>query len=177
MKHKFSVLVIAHNNLQGEVYEFDNFKEAQVYAKARNELINMLYPKGTLQSLFRPRVVISSLQTLDRLSNSDVPDPAKRANRIRNKKLKQRSNELNEGMIKDIRKKIEEKYMPKIRRNMSKQDLEIVKCYEKAGLAHHLYAALNEENEEKFRNMIQILADDILNNEVMPALCDIGYVF
>lgn len=175
MKHKFSVLVIAHNNLQGEVYEFENFKEAQAYAKARNELINMLYPKGTLQSLFRPRVVISSLQTLNRSSSVDKPDPAKRANR--NKKLWQRCNELNEGMTQDIRKKIETKYLPKIRQKMSKRDLEIIECYEKAGLAQRLYGALNKEDEEHFRESIQILADSILNEEVMPTLCDIGYVF
>lgn len=159
MKEKYSVMVIAHNNLQGEVYEFESFQEARAYAKARSDLINMLYPKGTLQSLLRPRVVISTLNTLKK------------------KKLQRRCNELNEGMVLDIRKKIEENYMPRIRRKMSKRDMEIVDCYEKAGLAHYLYGSLNEEDDDRFRESIQNLADSILNDEVMPVLCDIGYVF
>ena len=152
-------MVIAHNNLQGEIYEFESFHEAQAYAKARNELIDMIYPKGVVKSLFRPRVVISSL------------------NILKKKKNRKRSNELNEAMTNNIRENIKTKYMPNIRKKMSKQDMEIIECYEKAGLAQYLYSALNEEDEDRFRESIQNLADNILNEEVMPTLCDIGYVF
>ena len=162
MKHKFAVLIISNNKLQDEVYEFKSFCDAQAYAKARNEIYDRIYLRGTLNSLFRPKVIISGLYDL---------------NDFKKKNLRRRSNEMSEAMTQDIRKKIEEKYMPKIRQKMSKRDLEIVECYEKAGLAEHLYGALNEENEENFRNSIQVLADSILNEEVMPTLCDIGYVF
>lgn len=159
MKQKYAVMVIEHKGLQGEVYEFDSFQEANRYAKVRRELIDMYYPVGSITNLFRPRVVISPL------------------NDLRKEKKQLRCNELNAKMTNDIQRRMEKTYMRQIRKKLSQRDMEIVNCYEKAGLANSLYNCLTEEDESRFRESVQNLADNILNEEVMPTLCDIGYVF
>lgn len=160
MKQKFSVVIVSGNNIQGEVYEFDSLKEAQEYAKARKELYEMLHgSRSIVDRLLQPRIMISSLCKLEK------------------RKKRQRSNEINERMTGDIQRRMEKTYMRQIRRKNSRQDMDIIKCYEKAGLVHSLYSCLVEEDDERLRETVQTLADNILNDEVLPILSDIGYVF
>lgn len=49
-------------------------------------------------------------------------------------------------------------------------------CYRKAALAYRLYACLNEEDDERLRELIQDLADTNLN-DVVSYLASICYTF
>ena len=159
IKQKYAVMVIGHDGLRGEVYEFDSYQEANAYARERRKLIDMFYPKGSITNLFRPRVVISPL-------NDD----------LKKQKQKLRNNEINALMTGKIQERMEGSYRRHLS-DLSRKGRKIVNCYEKAGLVHSLYNCLIEEDDHHFREAVQNLADDILNNEVMPTLCDIGYVF
>ena len=160
MKQKFSVVIVAGNSIQGEVYEFGTLKEAQEFAKARKELYEMIHGAHSfVDRLLQPRIIISPLCKLEK------------------RKKRQRNNEINERMTGDIQRRMEKAYMRQIRRKNSRQDMDIIKCYEQAGLVHSLYSCLVEEDDERLRESVQTLADNILNDEVMPTLTNIGYVF
>lgn len=162
MKQKFTVVVVSSNGLQGEVYQFDSLEEAEKYAEARRELFDMLNNDSSwfMKNVHKPRIYISTLCELKK-----------------KKKQKQRCNEINEQMTGDIQRKMEHAYMRQIHKRVSQQDMGIIKCYEQAGLAHKLYECLVEEDDERLRETVQNLADEILNEDVMPVLIDIGYQF
>lgn len=158
MNQKYTVIIISANKIEGEVYEFDTLKEAQEYAKARKELYETLYGRKSIASrMLMPDIYISGLHQLKK-------------NKTR------KSNEVNACVTGDIQRRMKKTYMRQIRRNCSRRDSNIIKCYEQAGLAHSLYNCLLED-DERLRESVQTLADNILNDDVLPTLIDIGYVF
>ena len=159
MKQKFSVVIISPRGIEGEVYEFSSAKEAQEFANARKELYEMLYKDSSIfTKALRPRIYISSLCQLK-------------------KKKRQKDNEINEQMTSDILRRMEKTYKRRIRQKNFGYGAEIIKCYEHVELVNHLYSCLVEEDDERLREEVQNLADSIMNEEVMPVLSKIGYIF
>lgn len=163
MANKFSVVIISCNQLEGEVYEFDSFKEANDFANSRRKLYDEYYNNMNFtifHKMTKPKIYVSGLQ------------------RVKKKeKQVQKCNEINEKITGDILDRMEKSYMRQLRRNITVQDMNIIKCYEKSNLLHKLYGCLIEEDEERLRESLQNLTDEILNEEVMPTLIKIGYVF
>lgn len=159
MKQKFSVVIVSPRGLEGEVYEFSSAKEAQEFANARKELYEMLYKDSSIfMKAQRPRIYISSLCQLK-------------------KKKRQKDNEINEWMTSEILRKMKKTYKRRIRQKNFGYGADIVRCYEQAELVNHLYSYLVEEDDDRLREEVQNLADSIMNEEVMPVLSEIGYVF
>lgn len=87
-----------------------------------------------------------------------------------------RANWYNVKFTEDIRKDLEKNYIREIHNKNGKQDMDIINCYENAGLAHDLYACLEEEDSERLRQTVQRLADDKMN-QVVSILVELGYTF
>ena len=87
-----------------------------------------------------------------------------------------RANWYNVKFTEDIQKDLEKNYIREIHNRTGKQDMDIINCYENAGLAHELYACLEEDDDERMRQALQRLADEKLN-QVVSILVDLGYTF